>query len=430
MHELFKYVVTKILMYEAKFLLWRKRPIIIGITGSVGKTTTKDAIYAALKSTVNVRKSEKSFNSNIGVALTILGLQNAWNNPFLWLKNIFDGALHALIPIHYPEVLVLELGVDRPGDMKTLTDFIKPDIVVLTRLPDMPVHVEFFSSPEEVRQEKLVLVQALKQDGVFIYNNDDERIRQYVEEVRQPSFGYSRYSHAHFQVKADKILYDGGQASGMEFTLSHLDKEVIVQLQGVLGVQHAYNIAAAMAVAHQFEVPLEAAAAAFKDFKPAPGRMRLLGGRNKTLIIDDTYNSSPVAAERALQTLAEMRVPKRKVAILGDMLELGQYSVGEHERMGAMAAEAVDVLITLGLRSRGTAKAALEYGLSEKHVFQYDNAESLAAEIDSLIKPEDVILVKGSQSIRAERVVKALLHEPEKMSRFLVRQDSVWLSKT
>ncbi len=215
MHELFKYVVTKILMYEAKFLLWRKRPIIIGITGSVGKTTTKDAIYAALKSTVNVRKSEKSFNSNIGVALTILGLQNAWNNPLLWLKNIFDGALHALIPVSYPAVLVLELGVDRPGDMRTLTELIKPDIVVLTRLPDMPVHVEFFNSPEEVREEKLVLVQALKKDGVFIYNNDDERIRQYVDEVRQPSFGYSRYSHSHFQVKADKILYDGGQASGM-----------------------------------------------------------------------------------------------------------------------------------------------------------------------------------------------------------------------
>jgi len=429
MHQLFKYAVTAILTFEARLLLRRKRPKIIGITGSVGKTTTKDAIYTVLKTKVHVRKSEKSFNSNIGVALTVLGLQNAWNSPLLWLKNIFDGALQALFTREYPEVLVLELGVDRPGDMKTLTGFIKPDIVVLTRLPDMPSHVEFFNSPEDVREEKLQLVRALKPDGVFIYNNDDERIRQHTEEVRQPSFGYSRYSPTHFHAVGDKVMYDGGFASGVEFTVKHLDEEVKVRLQGVLGVQHAYNVVAAMAVGYQFGVTLAEAAAAFKDFSPVPGRMRLIAGRNKTLLIDDTYNSSPVAAERAIQTLSELSVPKRKVAILGDMLELGRYSMREHERIGAEVGDAVDVLITVGLRSRKTAIAALNHGLSEKFVFQYDNVEALLAEINTLIHPEDTILVKGSQSVRAERIVKALMLNPEKAPDLLVRQDEVWLNK-
>lgn len=429
MHELFKYIVTAILTFEARILLRRKRPKIIGITGSVGKTTTKDAIYTVLKNEVHVRKSEKSFNSNIGVTLTILGLQNGWNNPWLWIKNIIDGALQAFFATDYPDVLILELGVDRPGDMKTLTKFIKPDIVVLTRLPDMPSHVEFFNSPEEVQEEKLVLVKALKSDGVFIYNNDDERIRQYVEEVRQPSFSYSRYSPAHFKASGDRILYDGGFASGIEFNVLYLEGKVKVALQGALGVQHAYNVVAAMAVGSQFGITLEQSAKSFDNFKPVPGRMRLINGRNKTLLIDDTYNSSPVATERALQTLEELKAPKRKVVILGDMLELGQFSVREHQHVGGLVAEVADVLITVGLRSRKTAISALEHGLSEKNVYQYENIERLVSEIDSLIEPEDVVLIKGSQSVRAERVVKTLMSNPEKAPDLLVRQDKTWLSK-
>lgn len=430
MHALFKNVVTTILTYEAKILLRRKKPKIIGITGSVGKTTTKDAIYEVLKEKVHVRKSEKSFNSNIGVALTVLGLQNAWNNPIKWIKNIIDGAIHAFFVREYPEVLVLEMGVDRPGDMKVLTQFVKPDIVVLTRLPDTPVHVEFFSSPEEVCEEKLVLVNALKSDGVFIYNNDDERVRRSVEDVRQQSFGYGRYSQTHFVALGDKIMYDGGLPSGMECTISHVDEEARVRLRGVLGVQHAYNLAAAAAVGHQFDISLQEAAEALNDMKSPPGRMRLIPGRNKTLVIDDTYNSSPVAVEHALQTLNELKVPKRKVAILGDMLELGQFSVREHERIGVLAAESADVLITVGLRARKIASSALANGLSEKKVFQYDNSERLASEVHKIIEDEDVILVKGSQSTRAERVVRALMAEPDKAPQLLVRHDEAWLQKS
>ena len=426
MKHFLKSIIVKVLIFEARILLKKQKPKIIAITGSVGKTSTKDAIYAVLKDHIHVRKSDKNYNSEIGASLTILGLRNAWNNPVLWVKTLLDGFLHIVFAKEYPDVLVLELGIDRPGDMKRLTQFIKPDIVVLTRLPDVPSHVEFFASPDEVISEKMELVKALKSDGVLIYNNDDEKICSLVGEVRQQSFGYSRYSPSHFTASADTVLYDGAFPSSFEFTLTHINEQERIHVRGSLGVQHVYNYAAAAAVAHQFEIPLSAVAKALKSFTPPPGRMRIIAGVNDTLIIDDTYNSSPVACQRALQTIAELKSSKRKIAVLGDMLELGQFSVREHEHIGQLAASSVDMLVTLGVRSRKTAEAALEHGMSEKNILQYDDVKRAGEELRSLLKPGDIILVKGSQSVRAEYVVKAIMAEPQKATALLVRQDKAW----
>ena len=141
MKDLFKNIVVSILTLEAQILLRRTKPTIIAVTGSVGKTSTKDAIFSVLKNYRKTRKSEKSFNSEIGVPLSVLGLPNAWNNPVLWMWNIIEGFFIACFSRDYPEVLVLETGVDRQGDMKRLTAWLKPDIAVITRLPDVPVHV-------------------------------------------------------------------------------------------------------------------------------------------------------------------------------------------------------------------------------------------------------------------------------------------------
>ena len=189
MKIVFKKVVIAIITAEARLLLKRRRPFIVGITGSVGKTSVKDAVYTTIKRHYHARKSEKSFNSDIGVALTVLGLQNAWDNPFLWIRNIIDGALTTLFVRHYPEVLVLEMGVDRPGDMMRLASWVRPNIAVLTRFPDVPVHVEYFDLPEQVVQEKMELVRALRVDGTVIYNHDDERINRALETVRQERLG-------------------------------------------------------------------------------------------------------------------------------------------------------------------------------------------------------------------------------------------------
>ena len=426
MKSIFKNIIVAILTFEAKLLLSRTKPTIVAVTGSVGKTSTKDAIYAVIKKRVHSRKSDKSFNSDIGVPLSVLGLQNAWSNPIGWLKNIIDGLIVALFPGKYPKVLVLEMGVDRPGDMEKLTEWIKPDVVVLTRLPDVPVHVEFFDSPEAVTREKLKLVDALRPDGILVYNQDDPKAVEAAEKALQKSIGFSRYSLSPFTGSADKIVYENGVAVGFEFILTHDNASTLIRVNGSLGVQHVYNYAAAIAVGSIFEVKVEDAGDALREHVPPQGRMRLIPGIKETMLIDDTYNASPIATEQSLQTLREMRGVKRKIAVLGDMLELGQYSIAEHERIGEIAAEAVDLLITIGVRARGIASGALEHGLSEKNILQYDDARQAGNELQAMLEPGDVVLVKGSQGIRAERIIEEIMAEPERAAELLVRQGTIW----
>jgi UDP-N-acetylmuramoyl-tripeptide--D-alanyl-D-alanine ligase len=426
MKGFFKKIVVAILTAEARILLARKRPKIIAITGSVGKTSTKDAIYSVIKKKAHARKSEKSFNSDIGVPLTVLGLPNAWNNPLRWIQNIIEGLIIAFCQREYPEWLVLEVGVDRPGDMTAITAWMRPDIVVLTRLPDMPVHVEYFGTPEEVVREKLQLVAALKEDGIFVYNNDDERSREVAATLRQKSVGFSRYSLSDFTASADKIMYDSGRAVGIECTLTHGEEAVVLHVEGSLGVQHAYNYAAAAAVGDLLGVTLEDAAAILREHIVPPGRMRLVAGIKDTLIIDDTYNSSPVAVSRALQTLKEVKGATRKIAVMGDMLELGQFSVRAHHDAGRQAAECCDILITVGVRAHGIAKGALDAGMPPEQVFQYDDAYVAGNEVEMMLREADVALVKGSQALRLERIVEEIMQNPEEAPALLVRQDEEW----
>jgi UDP-N-acetylmuramoyl-tripeptide--D-alanyl-D-alanine ligase len=426
MKSAFKSIIVAVLTFEARLLLRRARPTIIAVTGSVGKTATKDAIYEVIKTTHRARKSEKSFNSELGVPLTVLGLPNAWHSPVGWLKNLVDGLLTALHPGQYPDVLVLEMGVDRPGDMAKHTKWIIPDVVVLTRLPDVPTHVEYFSSPEAVVAEKLTLVSALRTDGHVVYNHDDEKVRTAAAAVRQPTLGYGRYAPTDFYVTQDEVTYTAGLPTGMEFKVTHGEGSALLSVQGSIGVQHAYNYAAALAVAHIFSIPLADAAAALSAHVPPPGRMRVVRGIKDTVIIDDTYNSSPIATERALSSLLEIKTAKRRIAVLGDMLELGRYSVGAHERVGAQVAETADVLVAVGVRARKIVEGALEHGMSEKHIYQYDNAAAAGRELQNLLVPGDVVLVKGSQGMRCEQIVHEIMREPERAAELLVRQGPAW----
>lgn len=416
------YITTK----QAAWILRRHKPTIIAITGSVGKTTTKDAIYAAIKNSVHARKSEKSFNSDIGVPLTVLGLPNAWNNPFLWLKNIIDGFLLVGLSKTYPDVLVLETGIDRPGDMQALTKWLKPDIVVMTRLPAVPVHVEFFPSPEAVAAEKMHLAAALKPDGVFVYNHDDDIIKAHLDEVLQKRVGYSRYLTSDFTAGTDKTVYQDNLPVGTEFSLTHETEQAAIRIYGTVGTQQVYAGAAAVAVAKVLGIALEEAAAGLASLVPPPGRLRIIPGIKATTLIDDTYNASPIAMEQALQTLQELKYAKRKIAILGDMLELGRFSAEEHEKIGTRAAAVADLLITVGVRARGIAEAALIAGLPEEKILQYDNAKQAGRELQTLLQPGDMVLVKASQGIRAEKIVEEVMAHPEDAETLLVRQSTTW----
>jgi UDP-N-acetylmuramoyl-tripeptide--D-alanyl-D-alanine ligase len=429
MKNLFRSIVVKILTFEASILLKRHKPKIVAITGSVGKTSTKDAIYAAIKNNVYARKSDKSFNSEIGIPLTILGLPNGWNNPFIWLKNIIDGFFIAFFSTGYPEVLVLEAGIDRKGDMHKLKRWLAPDIVVLTRLPKVPVHVEYFKSPEAVVEEKMVLVSAMKPDGVLVYNNDDSIIQAQLPNVLQDKVGFGRYLETDFTAREDRVVYADDRPAGVEFKIEHMGADHKVLIKNTVGTQHVFSCIAAVAVADALSVPIKAATEALSELVTPPGRMRILPGIKASMIIDDTYNSSPIAAEQALQALKEVSYAKRKIAVLGDMLELGKYSTDEHIRIGELVAGSADILLTVGVRSKGIAQGAMAKGMSEKHIFQYEEVGRAGRELQSLIQNGDVILIKASQGIRSEKIVEEVMAYPEHAAELLVRQDIEWKNR-
>ena len=414
-------------------VLAKYRPKIIAVTGSVGKTTTKDAIFTAISPNKIVRKSEKSFNSEIGIPLTILGCKNAWNNPLLWLQNIFFGLMLVVKKSEYPEWLVLEVGADRPGDIKKVSSWLHPDIVVITILPKIPVHVEYFGSPQDVSQEKLYLAKALKIDGTLVLNADDEDLIKLTSGMEIKKITYGLKSDA--DIQAGDVLIeaqDNGEiemASGIFFDLKTKDKTAPVSIKGSIGESTALACACAVAVGLEMGISYENLVKNISKFKGPSGRMNLISGIKNSLIIDDSYNSSPAALFSALETLKRIKVSNkkgRKISVLGDMLELGNFSIEEHKNLGRVAGKISDILITVGLRSRGFVVGALDGGLSEKNIFQYESSQKAGAEFQNMIEAGDIILVKGSQGVRMEKFIEEIMANPEHKGDLLVRQDKEW----
>ena len=419
-------------------VLRKYKPKVVAVTGSVGKTSTKDAIYSALAPEYRTRKSEKSFNSEVGLPLTILGLQNAWSNPFRWLLNLLDGLFLILFPVRYPEWLVLEAGADRPGDIRSLAKWLSVDIAVITRLPEVPVHVEFFESPEDVVREKASLINALKEGGALLLYADDERTRNLAKrlpvshQAKTITFGFSE--HADVRGSNFEVVGESGREHlpiGMKGKISYRGVSAPVEVVGSLGAHSFVPALAAAAVSAALGKNLEQAAEALRLYAPPPGRMRLLRGLKESTLIDDTYNSSPAAVEAALDTLRHVQPSKsdlrgRRIAVLGDMLELGRHSVEEHRKAGAHAAKCADLLVTVGFRAHDTAQGALDQGMQESNILQYEDSNAAGKELKNLVGEGDIILLKGSQSVRMERAVEELLHDPEDARRLLVRQEREW----
>ena len=472
MKETFKYIVEKIIVWEARLVLKKYKPGVVAITGSVGKTSAKDAIYTALVGTLpggvlSVRKSDKSFNSDIGVALSVLGLPNGWYNPFRWLTNFIEGLLLVIFTFQYPRWLVLEIGADRPGDIERVTKWIKPDIVTLTRIPDVPVHVEFFPSVEALVSEKGQLVAALKPEGTLVVNADDDRIVALGNTIAGKKISYGFSPGASIRVSSEEIMYAPRERSdvavpvGMRFRLEYgVGASLPVTVSGVLGHQHIYPVMAAFAVAiavvedikrrehteTRFN-PLKVAEA-LADYVPTPGRMRLIAGVHETTIIDDSYNASPVAVTAGLDALESVKVSGRKIIVLGDMLELGDYSSAEHCKIGEhiaaidhkVSTQPVDtqqkipnnvpvLFVAVGVRMRAAAESALDAGMDELAVLQFDTSREAGRYLVEELQPGDIIFVKGSQSMRMERVTEELMEHREQADKLLARQDAAWRKK-
>lgn len=433
MKQIFKKIIVWIITCEAKLVLFRFKPKIIAVAGSVGKTSTKDAIYTALSDSLKIRKNEKSFNSDIGTPITILGLENGWNDPIIWLKNIFLG-LVVVFKKDYPEWLVLEVGADRPGDIKSTAKWIKPNVVVITALPKIPVHVEYFSSPQAVIDEDLSLIDYLKEDGTLVLNADEDVAQKAKEKFSGNIYTYGSDETATVSYSNKNIVYEEKEGvklpSGMSFKVMNSGNSVPITLNKVLGVQHILPVVAAIAVGLSQKLPFLDIVSAFAKFDPPKGRMNIIEGKNNSLIIDDTYNASPVAVQKAIEVLEEIKTDGKKIAVLGDMLEIGQYSASEHKKVGQQIYEAkIDVLISVGPRAKIISETATASGMKEKNIFHFKTYEGVSDLVLNNLKNGDVVLVKGSQSIRLEKVVSELISENLDKTNLLVRQDDNWQNK-
>lgn len=432
MIQFFKSIVVRILRAEAKAVIHRYKPKIILVTGSIGKTSTKDAVFAVLSKFYHVRKSEKSYNSEIGIPLSILGLETGWQNPFIWIKNFFSGALLLVRKNKaYPEWLVLEVGTRKPGDIKMSVGWLKADIVILTAIGTTPPHIEFYKSLQHLVEEKTSILSCLKKNGTLIINADDPIVFDIKNKTTAKVLSFGESDEATIRASHFSIHYTRATSApeGLSFKVGIAGANFPVSMRWVFGKTHIYAALAALSVASLEKCDLVKASEALSAFEVSNGRLRLIEGINGSFIIDDTYNASPSAMDAALETLHTVKSEGRKIAVLGDMLELGKYTEEAHRRVGEVASKVADMLITVGIRSKFTYASANEHGMKKTALHHCPTAEEAATFLEKKIQKGDLILVKGSQAMRMERVVKKIMSHPELASRLLVRQEREWLNR-
>jgi len=423
-------MLRKILQFKlkilAKLVLKKYKPVIIAVTGSVGKTSTKEAIYAVLKNHFGenqVRRNERNYNNEIGVPLTIFGLETGGKSVATWFLRFIKIFLMLFFREKYPKILIVEMGADRPGDIEYLTKFVKPKVGVVTTIGEVPVHVEFFDSPQQLALEKKKLIDSLESDGVAVLNYDDEMVRVMGENSRAKvlTYGFGEAADvraANYETRATNFEEEG-IFGFIVFKLSHRGSTVPVKLFNVLGTHQVYPALAAAIVGIIFNLNLIEISEGLRTYKSLAGRMRLINGIKNTLIIDDSYNAAPLSTLAALETLQKFE-GRRKIVVLGDMLELGEYTSEIHNQVGRKAAEVADFLFTVGERAKFIAEGAKAKGMKKDTIFEFCTSDEAGKPLQERIEKEDIILIKGSRAIKMEKIVKEIMAEPNKAKELLV----------
>ncbi|HYU64943.1 MAG TPA: UDP-N-acetylmuramoyl-tripeptide--D-alanyl-D-alanine ligase, partial [Candidatus Paceibacterota bacterium] len=394
-------LLQSILTALARVYLARYRPMIIAVTGNVGKTSTKEIIAAIVSKQKHTRMSGGNLNSEIGVPMTIIGdwserYYNEGSNWGFWLEVIFGGIVFLIIPQKYPEVLVLEYGADRPGDIDRLARQFKPHIGIVTAVGELPVHVEYFASANQLAGEKSKLVQALGSDDFAVLNYDDQTVLDMKEKTKGKVVTFGMADGADVKASNVDILIDQDHKSeGISFKIQSNGNTMPFKIYGSLGDGLAKATAAGVAVGNILSINLVDMSEALSDYIAPPGRLHILKGIKDTIILDDTYNAAPAAMHLALETLRD--VPAlRRVAILGDMLELGVHSIPAHQGIGNLAANIVDLLVCVGEKAKFIADSAGNQ-LNSNQILTFNTSQDVKYTIQKIIQEGDVILVKGSQ---------------------------------
>ncbi len=358
---------------------WRikHRVKIVGVTGSNGKTTTKEMIGSILGTLFNTLKTEGNFNNLVGLPLTLLRLRER------------------------DDVAVLEMGTNTRFEIKRLAEISEPDIAVITNVGE--THLEGLRSVEEVAEEKGDLFRALRGDGVAVINEDDPRIRRAAGKCKCKKIHFGMTRAADLMAR-DVSISDAGT---VKFRLSNRGGDVDVDLP-VYGGFNVYNALAAAGVARALGVGLDVIKTGLEEFEHLPGRMEVIES-DGYIIVNDTYNSNPNSAEEALRTLVGFEGEGRTIAVLGDMLELGTFTRPAHIRIGGLVSGlGVDYLFTLGENAADFALGASQTGMNEEKIYMETDHQTVVSKLRGIIRKGDRILIKGSRAMRMERIVEEL----------------------
>ncbi len=364
----------------AKEVLSEYKIKVVGITGSTGKTTSKEFAASLLSSHFHILKSEGNFNNELGLPLSLLKLNNSH------------------------QVAVLEMAMSAPGEIRALTRIAPPDVAVITNIS--PVHLQFFKSIEEIGLAKKEILEGTKRDGIAVLNGDDLHINKIASDWKERKilFGLS----ARCDVRAQDIEKLGFKGMLFELIYGETQKKIHFPF---FYESFLYNFLAAVAIAYSLSVPVEDLLDPIKTLKPFPRRGVLISLKKDIKLFDDSYNSNPRALEAALKGLTDLP-SKRKVAILGDMLELGADEIQFHIQAGKQVVRwGWECLVTVGSLSKHIAEGAMSSGMSKNQIFSFQDAETAAKEIWNLVSDGDFILVKGSRKIETEKIVDKMKSE-------------------
>jgi UDP-N-acetylmuramoyl-tripeptide--D-alanyl-D-alanine ligase len=373
---------TRALQQIARDVRRRSGARVVAITGSAGKTTTKEVTAEFLSARYRVYRNKGNLNNHIGLPLSLLELRSR------------------------PDVAVVELGMNHAGELRTLVGIAEPEVRVWTNVGD--AHAGFFASIDAIADAKGEILEHARAGDVIVANADDSRVMSRVGKFpgRVLTFGIDRDADVRATSVEDRGL--AGTAARVRTPVGEAAIET-----PLLGVGNLANVLAAMTVAAHFEVPLEAMVSAAAGLRPAHSRGELLRLPGGLTLIDDSYNSSPAALKRALQTVGAATGSARKIAVLGEMLELGDHAVRLHQECGVDAAAAgLDMLVTIGgAPARALADAAVEAGMPAVSVTWVGTSAEAAAFTAARTRPGDLVLVKGSRGIRTDLVVDRLKAE-------------------
>lgn len=346
----------------------------IALTGSNGKTTTKELLARMMETTFKVAYNERNYNNRIGVSQTILGIEDS------------------------PAFTIVELGTNNRGEIAELASLVKPDMSLITNVN--PSHLQGLGDIEGVFREKTELFRATQEGGTLFINNDDPLLSSYKP---GPGWLIRRFGMAS---KADfglHVVNDRG-LGGFDINLG-LEGETVTTSTSLLGVHNLYNILAASAVACRAGVAGEKIGAAIARFQPYAGRFRSVTSKRGYTVIDDTYNANPASMEKAIAALQKLPCKGKKIAILGDMKELGEQTAYYHRELGRLLFKTdISLILLLGDQIR-----VVQDEVKNGRVLFFQQSAALLAHALEVVETGDIILVKGSRALKMDRIVEGLL---------------------